>query len=64
MQWRLTWNLRPSPADVDGVTWQDYEVDLESNVADLHDRVFYDPLAGRFFSPSWVSAAHYPSQSG
>jgi RNA-directed DNA polymerase len=24
---------------IDGVTWQDYEADLEGNLADLHDRV-------------------------
>jgi group II intron reverse transcriptase/maturase len=30
---------RDAAVGVDGVTWQDYEGDLESNLADLHDRV-------------------------
>src|SRR6478735_7009565 len=30
---------RKAAPGVDGVTWQDYEVALESNLADLHDRV-------------------------
>jgi len=30
---------RQAAPGVDGVTWQDYEADLERNLADLHDRV-------------------------
>src|SRR5271155_4272782 len=30
---------RKAAAGVDGVTWQDYEADLESNLQDLHSRV-------------------------
>src|SRR5918912_821431 len=30
---------REAAPGVDGVTWQDYEVDLERKLADLHDRV-------------------------
>ena len=30
---------RQAAPGVDGVTWQDYEVDLESNLASLHERV-------------------------
>jgi group II intron reverse transcriptase/maturase len=33
-------NLKKSAAvGVDGVTWHDYEQDLEDNIADLHDRI-------------------------
>jgi group II intron reverse transcriptase/maturase len=41
---------RKAAPGVDGVTWQDYEVDLESNLADLHDRVHrgaYQPQPSR-----------------
>ncbi len=42
---------RKAAAGVDGVTWQDYESDLEGNLADLHDRVHkggpYHPLPSR-----------------
>src|SRR5271156_416692 len=34
---------RQAAPGVDGATWQDYEVDLESSLASLHDRV---PLVG------------------
>src|ERR1700731_4705645 len=30
---------RDAAPGVDGVTWQDYEADLESNLASLHERV-------------------------
>ena len=30
---------RDAAPGVDGVTWEDYEADLQSNLADLHDRV-------------------------
>jgi group II intron reverse transcriptase/maturase len=34
------WALNPKAATgVDGVTWQDYEEDLDANLRDLHDRV-------------------------
>ena len=34
------WNLKKSAAvGVDGVTWHDYEQDLETNIADLHGRI-------------------------
>ena len=33
------WDLSPKASPgVDGVTWQDYEADLERKLADLHDR--------------------------
>jgi retron-type reverse transcriptase len=33
-------DLRKAAAPgIDGVTWQDYEADLEGNLVDLHDRV-------------------------
>src|SRR5579872_5933244 len=39
---------RGAAPGVDGVTWRDYEVDLEPRLADLHDRVHrggpYHPL--------------------
>jgi RNA-directed DNA polymerase len=41
---------RKAAPGVDGVTWQDYEVALESNLADLHDRVHrgaYQPQPSR-----------------
>jgi group II intron reverse transcriptase/maturase len=42
---------RKAAPGVDGVTWQDYETDLECNLADLHDRVHrggpYHPLPSR-----------------
>jgi group II intron reverse transcriptase/maturase len=42
---------RKAAPGVDGVTWQDYETDLESNLADLLDRVHkggpYHPLPSR-----------------
>lgn len=38
--WRSFYALKRSAAPgVDGLTWEDYEVDLQSNLADLHDRV-------------------------
>jgi RNA-directed DNA polymerase len=41
---------REAAPGVDGVTWQDYEADLERRLADLHDRVHrgaYRPLPSR-----------------
>lgn len=42
---------RGAAPGVDGVTWRDYEVDLEPRLADLHDRVHrggpYHPLPSR-----------------
>ncbi|QND69312.1 hypothetical protein HB777_35670 (plasmid) [Mesorhizobium loti] len=42
---------RKAAPGVDGVTWQNYEADLESNLADLYDRVHrggpYHPLPSR-----------------
>ena len=41
---------REAAPGVDGVTWQDYEADLERKLADLHDRVHrgtYRPLPSR-----------------
>jgi group II intron reverse transcriptase/maturase len=38
--WLLFYALKRDAAPgVDGVTWQDYEADLQGNLADLHDRV-------------------------
>jgi RNA-directed DNA polymerase len=38
--WRAYWALNPKAATgVDGVTWQDYGLDLEANLRDLHARV-------------------------
>jgi retron-type reverse transcriptase len=33
------WLKRSSAAGVDGVTWADYEHDLEANLTDLHKRI-------------------------
>src|ERR671930_808048 len=41
---------RDAAPGIDGVTWQDYEADLERKLADLHDRVHrgaYRPLPSR-----------------
>ena len=34
-----SWLKRDAAAGVDGVTWEDYGVDLEANLADLHARI-------------------------
>lgn len=60
---------RRAAAGVDGVTWEDYEVEIELRLADLHDRVHGEATArnrpagrtyrrrtagrGRWRSPRW-----------
>ena len=36
---RISWLKRNAAPGVDGVTWQDYEQDLEANIVDLHARI-------------------------
>jgi hypothetical protein len=49
--------LKPKAAPgVDGVTWEDYGVDLEENLRDLHARVHrgaYRARPSRLPRPSW-----------
>jgi RNA-directed DNA polymerase len=53
---------KDAAAGVDGLTWQDYEADLERNLEDLHDRVHrgaYRAMPSRRHyipKPDWTTA--------
>jgi group II intron reverse transcriptase/maturase len=49
------YNLKKSAAvGVDGVTWYDYEQDLEANIADLHDRIHRGAYRAKPCRRSWI----------
>ena len=48
-------NLKKTAAvGVDGVTWQDYERNLEANIADLHDRIHRGAYRALPSRRSWI----------
>jgi RNA-directed DNA polymerase len=48
-------NLKKSAAvGVDGVTWREYEQDLEANIADLHDRIHRGAYRARPSRRVWI----------
>ena len=48
-------NLKKTAAvGVDGVTWQDYERNLEANIADLHDRIHRGAYRAKPCRRSWI----------
>lgn len=48
-------NLKKTAAiGVDGVTWQEYERDLEANIADLHDRIHRGAYRARPSRRVWI----------
>lgn len=49
-------NLKKTAAvGVDGVTWYEYERDLEANIADLHDRIHRGAYRAQPSRRSWIS---------
>jgi len=60
---------RKAAPGVDGVTWQDYEANLEPRLKDLHQRVIKEPigrnrLAGHIYEGGWKAAAVSDRGSG
>lgn len=48
-------NLKKTAAvGVDGVTWQDYEQNLEANIADLHDRIHRGAYRAKPSRRRWI----------
>ncbi len=48
-------NLKKTAAvGVDGVTWQEYEQNLEANIADLHDRIHRGAYRAKPCRRSWI----------
>ena len=48
-------NLKKTAAvGVDGVTWQEYERNLEANIADLHDRIHRGAYRAKPSRRSWI----------
>jgi group II intron reverse transcriptase/maturase len=48
-------HLKKSAAPgIDGVTWSDYEADVEANIADLHDRIHRGAYRAKPFRRTWI----------
>ncbi len=55
-------NLKKTAAvGVDGVTWQEYERDMEANIADLHDRIHRGAYRAKPYRRVWLAESGYPS---
>ena len=49
-------SLKKSAAPgIDGVTWSDYEANVEANIADLHDRIHRGAYRAKPSRRSWIS---------